>query len=255
MNNKAKIVLGILLVFSGVSQLCATSTTGKKPQEPWLVRYGRKLVYGLEKVDQYSHGVTAVFATCCVAPWLASKGQTTIATNLAAGALGNFGVRLLGDWGKSSFEAWASKKPEKDPLKPKEYSFRHKNRELSLLPSLGINLVQVVLRRDLCANIMDAVIASQKAISSKRSVFDNPIILGGLAYIFFDDFVLSNVPLIRSGVDAVGLKMLWPAWKKGSSTWQSYSNEKTNDKVKKITDNAMQIVNDARARAGLPPVN
>src|SRR3989339_1583405 len=110
MNNKAKIVLSMLLLLSGVSQFCSGSnihtldSIGNQkitfdrnkiasilynkpvlnPKTKMVISWVRRISNGLGYFDQYAHGAVAAFALFCVAPWLASKGANNTAIKLAA---------------------------------------------------------------------------------------------------------------------------------------------------------------------------
>jgi len=197
MNNKATIFLLTLFAVAGASQLCASGRTSKETWDETLVRYTKKTCYVLGRVDQYSHGATTAFAACCVAPWLAFKGQKTEAIKLGAGALGNLGLRLLGDIGKDRFERWAQKKTGPTRFDSVKYQ--------SLwypVPFVAINLLQNSLRQHLTENILGSI-----AAASRDSSLDKYIVLGGVAF-GVGSLLLNYVSLVRNLVVGVGLKML-----------------------------------------------
>jgi len=232
MKNKTKIFLVTFVAVAGASQLCVgcsnihtlddIQNTNIKlnlnkfasifydkptltPKAKMVMFWVRRIVNGLEYVDQYSHGAIAAFALFGVAPWLASKGRETEAGALAAGTVCSFGTRLLGDWGQSSFKAWAKKVPDF-----KEYSeaFKFKYPNVYPLPFFAIQWSQMLLRMHLVHSLFGSI-ASGRFNQKEESRFDKGIILGGLALQFFDA-VHTKLFAVRSMIDIGVLKVFWP---------------------------------------------
>lgn len=222
MNKKAKILGSFVFVIFMAAQLSASESVSKKTWDEALVQYTKKTISVIDRIDRYSHGAMAIFASCCVAPWLALNGKKTEAISLGAHALGNFGVRFLADRSKQRFERWASlippKKTQFDYEKSRFDSVKYQAAWYPL-PFMGIRFLELVLRQSLTSDILHSInLHSISLINGARnqktaSALDAYIELGGLAFGMGHVLFYYILP-VCAVIQGVGIKMLWQAIEK-----------------------------------------